>query len=124
MSEAEEATYVDPRKSRRNNSSKDVDAGFALFLSLSMLSIALLVILTYQLALTSTRKAALDQQLLLMQKQEQQASLFKASLQSIINDLRQLGQTDPDAQAIVRKYITVQQPQTGAQAPAAPAPSE
>lgn len=116
MSEAEEPTYVDPRKSKKSKEAKPVDSGFTVFLPLALLAISLLVILTYQLALTSARKDALSQQLVLLQNQEQQASLFKASLQSIINDLRQLGQTDPDAQAIVRKYITVQQPQQGAPA--------
>lgn len=118
MSEPEETSYVDPRKANKSSKDSSTNAGFTVFLPIVFLAISLLIVFTYQLALTSTRKQALNQQLQLMQKQEQQASLFKASLQSIVNDLRQLGQTDPEAQAIVRKYITVQQPQQGAPAPA------
>lgn len=76
-----------------------------------MLAAALLVILTYQLALTSTREKALSTQLELLGKQQEQSVRFKTSLQSIVNDLRKLAETDPDAQAVVRKFITVQQPQ-------------
>ncbi len=118
MSESKEASYGDSRGSSKTKSAKKAESGFTFFLPFMFLAISLLIILTYQLALTSARKDALTQQLVLMQKQEQQASLFKASLQSIVNDLRQLGQTDPEAQAVVRKFITVQQPQPGATPPA------
>ena len=89
-----------------------------IFVPLVILCAALMVILGYQIYLNGERHAKLTEQMELVKKQEEQTSLFKAKYQSIINDLRQLAASDPDAQALVRRHIKVQ---PGAPAPAAPA---
>ncbi|MEM1060117.1 MAG: hypothetical protein AAGK14_12780 [Verrucomicrobiota bacterium] len=97
------------------------------FVPLAFLSLALVLILGYQAYLNTQRTTALTQQLELLKAQEEQSALFTTRLSSIVNDLRQLAQTDPDAQAIVRRNITVQgqsgaQSAGGGQAPAANQP--
>jgi len=75
------------------------------FIPLTLLSVAFLTMIVYQITLTNTRHDLMTKQLDMLNQQAEQGAQLAAQVKGIYADLQALSKTDPQAQAILQRFF-------------------
>ncbi len=81
-----------------------------LFWPFCILALSLILLLGWQLSLGMRQRTALEQQIAQRADVVRQSQMLQGQLQKIAMDLIALGESDPEAKAIVQKYGIARQP--------------
>jgi hypothetical protein len=93
------------------------------FIPMVLTSVTLIVMLSWQVVVTSNQKTLFENAITRQEPQVNQSNQVQAGLQKLAEDLLDAAQTDPTAKAIADKYIHSNGGAGGVGGAAAPAPT-
>ena len=97
----------------------ELQSGFKMdaFIPLVLLSVSFIVLLGWQVKMSSTQKSQIENAITRQEPAVNQSQQVQASVTKLVTDLLQAAQTDEAAKAIVTKYKIQQNAPAGSPAP-------